>query len=399
MSHDNTLGTPTYLHIHCKSTLPPTLQYDALYTLSFILLNELDAYDAQSILQHSSNPLVLHFSLLSAGKHNHTVSVSPRTKPVFNVYTGTVTVDIAVHNNSVGRQYGKTDSQQQYRLIVGVQKHACSGIILPYCSNTFTLSHSKVAAGRSNTSSDYITHAIPVYSNNTQHVMLISEISGQYIGTRIWDSSLQLIQYIQKYNVLRNTVQTDVQKKCQFFADKRIIELGSGTGTVGIYVYHMLSLYCKQHNIRTAAHIAVTDLGECMQRLQHNVQQNVPLHDSSSGVQLVALQYEFGNTDDYCALQYKQYDLIICSDLVYNHEFFTVLLETLKLLTHSTTYILMSYRPRIGAELHDQVFFDTLMSYGYTMYTLQNFNNVYILLFSQTALADMSVSDCRLPWQ
>lgn len=411
--NDVIMNTPTYLHIHCKPSASTWIQSNRTYRLSLVLLNEMDQYDNTLLMQYSEQPLVIqceviHRSMVNNHQHGVSVSISERTKPVINLYTGTVTIDIVYHNTITSRY----DSNNEYRLLVSVRPHPCSDIVLPYTTTPFKLvNHHKLDDCTSYHCIANITHAIPIVlltsgtgvATTPNQLMLVSEVSGVYIGQRIWDSSLLLMRYIQQYNITDNqlicTNNNAGNGNAGWLIDKSIIELGAGTGLVSIYLYHILQLYSHQYNHTYTTNILVTDLPECMELLQYNVQQNTQLYNSSHNINITALPYEFNNVSHHQQLPIKQYDVIICSDLIYNSTFFDVLISSIQLLSHDHTRLLMSYRPRINSDTVDPLFFNQLYKHNYIMYVLHRYQNVYIILFSKTRLNDINVRNYKLPFQ
>ncbi|KAG8452572.1 hypothetical protein GDO86_004383 [Hymenochirus boettgeri] len=132
------------------------------------------------------------------------------------------------------------------------------------------------------------------------------------VAAPVWDAALFLCGYIE-------------EKKLDF-EGKKVIELGAGTGVVGILV----SLIGGQ--------VTLTDLPHALPQIQKNVSANI----SSS------------HLPDVCALSWgfdqerfpQNYDFIIGADIVYLKETYPLLIQTLQHLCGSHTVILLSSKMR-----------------------------------------------------
>ena len=99
----------------------------------------------------------------------------------------------------------------------------------------------------------------------------------------------------------------------------RILELGSGTGLVGIVAAATLS-----------ANVTVTDLPHVIPNLQFNVQMNSHIWGPHGGTVEVA-PLRWGEADDV-ELIGREFDLILASDVVYHDHLYDPLLQTLRML-------------------------------------------------------------------
>lgn len=402
------VGQPQFLHIHCKTSLPSTIQTNTIYTLQFILMNELDIYDSQIIKHKQSNdiqPLVVDISIVNHELNNNnsnnsnnisTIHISNKTKPIFNVNIGLLTIDVTFNLHS-------HTFTNHNRLLVKVQSHYAVQYILPYISHEFTITnrnvqHNKNIIQQQQQQQSLITvqttkqHIISLYTNNIQPYVIISEYSGSYIGCRIWDCGLLLLHYLQYYNILTNELDSNAifNNIINIFCNKNIIEIGSGTGIVGIYLYiHTLLINIKQqsnhNNNSNKTNYVLTDIDECIDLLKHNCNGNKQLFnhindDSTTSVSVNLLQY--GNNEHYDTLPIQKYDIIVGSDILFNPVLFDDLIDTIQLLSHSTTQLLISYRIRDSYASDDKLFFKRMKMLQWTTNMLKQYNNVYILLLT-----------------
>ncbi|KNA20291.1 hypothetical protein SOVF_053480 [Spinacia oleracea] len=97
----------------------------------------------------------------------------------------------------------------------------------------------------------------------------------------------------------------------------RILELGSGTGLVGITAAAILG-----------ADVTVTDLPHVIPNLEFNVLANAEIIAAGGGA-VVATELSWGNVDQMKVVG-KEYDVILGSDVVYHDHLYEVLLDTLK---------------------------------------------------------------------
>ncbi|XP_021718008.1 protein N-lysine methyltransferase METTL21A-like [Chenopodium quinoa] len=99
----------------------------------------------------------------------------------------------------------------------------------------------------------------------------------------------------------------------------RVLELGSGTGLVGITAAAILG-----------AHVTVTDLPHVIPNLEFNVLANAEIISANGGA-VVATQLSWGNVEQMEVVG-KEYDVILGSDVVYHDHLYESLLDTLKYL-------------------------------------------------------------------
>uniref|UniRef100_A0A8C9NXL3 EEF1A lysine methyltransferase 3 n=1 Tax=Spermophilus dauricus TaxID=99837 RepID=A0A8C9NXL3_SPEDA len=152
------------------------------------------------------------------------------------------------------------------------------------------------------------------------HVLNITQNFGSRLGVAagVWDSALSLCNYFESHNV--------------DFRGKKVIELGAGTGIVGI-------LAALQ-----GGDVTITDLPVALEQIKGNVQANVPA----------------GGRAQVCALSWGidqhvfpgDYDIVLGADIVYMEPTFPLLLGTLQHLCghHGTIYLASKMREEHGTE-------------------------------------------------
>ncbi|GMH40558.1 hypothetical protein BSKO_08462 [Bryopsis sp. KO-2023] len=144
-------------------------------------------------------------------------------------------------------------------------------------------------------------------------------------GVVVWDAAIVLAHYLHK-----NPYE---------LKGKRVVELGSGTGVVGLAAALL------------GANVILTDLPRMMDLLQRNIEGN------SQESQVRALPLTWGQ--DLSGLE-APFDFVLASDVVYNRHDFHKLASTLESLSGPNTKIVMSHEHREG--MHE--FFEILRQQG-----------------------------------
>ncbi|TYZ68539.1 hypothetical protein PybrP1_007171 [[Pythium] brassicae (nom. inval.)] len=158
--------------------------------------------------------------------------------------------------------------------------------------------------------------------------VLLAESPGNLgIGGKLWDSCLVLARYLALHRPL--------------VAGKRVVELGSGLGLVGI-VCALLG-----------ARATLTDVAEVVPLLRYNIDLNFPASSSDSdsdgsaasgGGRPTAATHLWGT--EPAALATPHPDVVVLSDVVYDPEGYAPLVASLVALTMERTVVLMAHRSR-----------------------------------------------------
>jgi len=174
-----------------------------------------------------------------------------------------------------------------------------------------------------------------------EHTVKISQDFGGELGATVWDSALVLLHYFENEQVFGGN----------FFKNKRVIELGAGTGVVGICAAIL------------GAQVTLTDREELLTRLiqknakENNVENLVTTHILEWGADVSPLNPPF--------------DVILMSDVVAEtySKSYPQLLQTLKDLSNPNSFILLSYELR---KFSDVKFFQMLNQSGFTYTKINN---------------------------
>jgi len=215
--------------------------------------------------------------------------------------------------------------------------------------------------------------------------VVVKEVCGYKIGMRIWDCAWYMVDYLSE--IFQNKYVPHLN--ADFFKGKRILELGSGTGLVGLWLWRTLSqathrstkntgnsalqppqsaalstaddLKSGVENLKVSScgtgsgdvldeEVVLSDLSDVMELLSTNVDLNKELQrcsmdpvatssSAASSLGLRAVSYEWGKSsaDELGGA----FDIIIASDCLYNPEYFPQLIQVriwrLTIVTNSST--------------------------------------------------------------
>uniref|UniRef100_A0A8C6SYT6 Valosin containing protein lysine (K) methyltransferase n=1 Tax=Neogobius melanostomus TaxID=47308 RepID=A0A8C6SYT6_9GOBI len=142
------------------------------------------------------------------------------------------------------------------------------------------------------------------------------------VGCVVWDAAIVLSKYLE------TNQSTDSQKGVKAWAGKRVVELGAGTGAVGLMAATL------------GANVVVTDLEELQTLLDLNIQENLDLVNTGS---ITAKVLKWGeDVSDF--MPYPHY--ILMADCIYYEQSVVPLVETLKLLAGPETCVICCYEQR-----------------------------------------------------
>ncbi|CAK4086679.1 unnamed protein product [Aphanomyces euteiches] len=141
----------------------------------------------------------------------------------------------------------------------------------------------------------------------------------------------------------------------QDLAGCSVVELGSGTGLVGLAMALM-----------GPKRVAITDLESHVDSMQRNVARNASRIPSTTNVDIVAVDwYKFTATD---AEKLKPVDWIVGTDIAYQSEFYVPLTRALELLAGPKTRILLGLN-RLDTDMR---FFRMLVDAGFEYYKISD---------------------------
>ncbi|XP_041070063.1 protein-lysine methyltransferase METTL21D isoform X1 [Carcharodon carcharias] len=182
--------------------------------------------------------------------------------------------------------------------------------------------------------SGYFVRAVERHSGAE---LRIKQCSAGDVGCVVWDAALVLAKYLETSAFYRDGLHA--------FTGKTVVELGSGTGVVGL----MASVL--------GAHVTVTDLEELQDLLNININDNK--HLVTGSIQAKVLKWGESVKD-----LPPDPDYILVADCIYYEQSLEPLLRTMKELTGNSSCILCCYEERtIGNNPKIEIsFFELLQS-------------------------------------
>ncbi|XP_022896203.1 protein N-lysine methyltransferase METTL21A-like [Olea europaea var. sylvestris] len=153
--------------------------------------------------------------------------------------------------------------------------------------------------------------------------IVIRQFPSQGLSFQLWPAATTLVTLLDRHHPCITTPLSAVLNGSGATQHRpiRILELGSGTGVVGIAAAAVLG---------GSVTVTVTDLPHVLPNIQFNVNANAEMLKHHGGaVEVAALSW--GDTYNMEAIG-REFDLIMGSDLVYHDHLYEPLLETLKFL-------------------------------------------------------------------
>lgn len=147
--------------------------------------------------------------------------------------------------------------------------------------------------------------------------IVIRQLPSQGLSFQLWPAATILITLLDNIRGASTPLSDLFKRQEKEDSPLRILELGSGTGVVGIAAAAILG-----------AKITVTDLPHVLPNIQFNVDANSKVLEQQSGVVDVAA-LSWGESQDMEAVG-RDYDLILGSDVVYHDHLYDPLIKTLK---------------------------------------------------------------------
>ncbi|TPX37468.1 hypothetical protein SmJEL517_g00769 [Synchytrium microbalum] len=150
----------------------------------------------------------------------------------------------------------------------------------------------------------------------------------------------------------------------------RVLEIGSGSGLLGIVALLALKPVCHRHNKQLQ--VCMTDLEEELDVIKQTVAANFSELESKPLVEAL----EWGSTEQYESLILKlegdELDVVLATDVVYEIQHFDLLFRTLKLLLRPNTLFIMAMERRWSDIT--RFFWDDAKSYGFNYEMLPKSN-------------------------
>ncbi|KAI5625768.1 protein N-lysine methyltransferase METTL21A, partial [Silurus asotus] len=167
-----------------------------------------------------------------------------------------------------------------------------------------------------------------------RRIRLAQDWRGGGVAAVVWDAAVVMCMYLELGRVdLKN---------------RTTIELGAGTGLVGIVAALLGACDSHRHSIKfhsalfvERADVTITDRSPALEFLEANVKENVPSH-LQGAVRVSELTWG----DRLERYPSGGYELVLGADIVYLEETFSALLRTLEHLSSESTEVLLACRIR-----------------------------------------------------
>ncbi|KAI7889878.1 putative methyltransferase-domain-containing protein [Mucor mucedo] len=175
---------------------------------------------------------------------------------------------------------------------------------------------------------------------NTSSLSLKQDVEQFGLAGKIWQSAytLQALFDVEMQPLLEpnHVIPANYYQKNTDTQPYRILELGAGTGYVGIALANLLRKPCQ---------VYITDLAQVVPLIQENVK----LHaiEREDAAEIIVDRLHWGNSEDATRLLAGgRFDLVVVSDCVYFPELFSMLLDTLLDVCDESTRVVIGYKCR-----------------------------------------------------
>jgi hypothetical protein len=160
---------------------------------------------------------------------------------------------------------------------------------------------------------------------NGKQIVLHQFTSKDNTGTTLWDASFVLLKYLEKQSENDNSIWH------QKFANSVVVELGSGTGMLGIGLSFLKP---------PVKHVIVTDKKDCLDNLRNNVLENEKIHaDQMSKITVLEMDW-FRSKESIQNLkqivELMEISAIVLADCVWLEHLVQPLVTTIKELLQET---------------------------------------------------------------
>lgn len=177
------------------------------------------------------------------------------------------------------------------------------------------------AATDANTLAEPVVYTLAMH--HTPSIKLYVDAS-RCCGGHVWRSGLVLSRYIETPSMFPPA----------FWQGKRVIELGAGTGAVGIAAGLL------------GAHVRITDIDVMLPLMQRNAQANIAgACEPGSPVQVDSFYWGAARAADFVPQ-----DVVLAADVIYAEEHFAALQDALLVLAAGGALILLAYLKRWGRD-------------------------------------------------
>ena len=179
------------------------------------------------------------------------------------------------------------------------------------------------------------------YIRAIESTVVIRQLPSEGLSFQLWPAATTLVTLLDNHRCHSSkspltTTLTALSNGGDNDRKLKILELGSGTGLVGIAAA-----------VTLGANVTVTDLPHVIPNLQFNVDANADVVAQKGGTVNVA-PLRWGEDDDVEVIG-REFDLVLASDVVYHDHLFEPLIQTLRFLLnggHEKKVFLMAHLRR-----------------------------------------------------
>ncbi|OMO56904.1 Nicotinamide N-methyltransferase-like protein [Corchorus capsularis] len=161
------------------------------------------------------------------------------------------------------------------------------------------------------------------YIRSIESTLVIRQLPSEGLSFQLWPAATTLVNLLDNHrcHTTKSPLATTLTalSNCENDRKLKILELGSGTGLVGIAAA-----------VTLGANVTVTDLPHVIPNLQFNVDANADVVAQKGGnVDVAPLRW--GEDEDAVVIG-REFDLVLASDVVYHDHLFEPLIQTLRFL-------------------------------------------------------------------
>ncbi|KAK9324111.1 putative methyltransferase-domain-containing protein [Lipomyces orientalis] len=184
----------------------------------------------------------------------------------------------------------------------------------------------------------YVSRDIPI---GVTSLKLVEEL-GESVARHLWDSGILLGSFLASSPRNREVFVEQLRAASK---PMRILELGSGCGTVGL----TLSKVFPQ------SHVVLTDLDSARAVCERNIALNCTRNNSSRAngkVEFSSFNWDNGNNtaEENAKVYSAEWDLVVSCDCTYNTDSFDILTDVLLKVVSRRTKLLLVHKERHGSE-------------------------------------------------
>ena len=166
---------------------------------------------------------------------------------------------------------------------------------------------------------------LEVFANDGKTRIRVEQNHEHGVAGVVWDAGICMVGIIHRLKELHDA--------------KSVLELGSGTGLVGVAVKRLFPKLRLVITDRTERDTALIK-----KNLAHNLPTCVRGEES-----VCVREIEWGRPQDADALRPRTFDVVLCSDTVYEKDALDAFLQTLEMTTRRGSVVFLAYRRRFDA--------------------------------------------------